>query len=100
MNGAFADVRVLLTGHTGFKGTWLSEWLKRDGAIVTGIALPPQPDRPSVFEAARVADGMASHYGDICDLDRVRHVVNEAQPEIVFHLAAQPLVRRSYRDPI
>jgi CDP-glucose 4,6-dehydratase len=100
MNGAFADVRVLLTGHTGFKGSWLSQWLKRDGAVVTGLSLPPEPGRPSLFEAARVADGMASHFGDIRDLDCVRRVIDTSQPEIVLHLAAQPLVRRSYRDPI
>jgi CDP-glucose 4,6-dehydratase len=100
MNGAFANVRVLLTGHTGFKGSWLSQWLKRDGAVLTGLSLPPEPERPSLFEAARVADGMISHFGDIRDLERVRQVVNAAQPEIVFHLAAQALVRRSYREPI
>jgi CDP-glucose 4,6-dehydratase len=100
MNGAFADVRVLLTGHTGFKGSWLSQWLKRDGAVLTGLSLPPEPGRPSLFEAARVADGMASHFGDIRDLDCVRRVMDASQPEIVLHLAAQPLVRRSYRDPI
>jgi CDP-glucose 4,6-dehydratase len=100
MNGAFKNVRVLLTGHTGFKGSWLSQWLKRDGAVLTGLSLPPEPDRPNLFNAARIADGMVSHLGDIRDLDRVRQVMDASQPEIVFHLAAQPLVRRSYRDPI
>jgi CDP-glucose 4,6-dehydratase len=100
MNGAFRSVRVLLTGHTGFKGSWLSEWLKRDGAILTGLSLPPEPELPSIFEAARVAEGMSSHFGDIRDFDCVRRVMDAAQPEIIFHLAAQPLVRRSYRDPI
>ena len=100
MNGAFANVRVLLTGHTGFKGSWLSHWLKRDGAILTGLSLPPEPGQPNLFEAARVADGMSSHLGDIRDLDYVRQVMDASQPEIIFHLAAQPLVRRSYRDPI
>lgn len=60
MNGAFENVRVLLTGHTGFKGSWLSEWLKRDGAVLTGLSLPPELGQPSLFEAAQVADGMSS----------------------------------------
>ncbi len=100
MNGAFANVRVFLTGHTGFKGSWLSHWLKRDGAVLTGLSLPPELDRPSLFEAARIADGMSSHFGDIRDFDCVRQAINASEPEIIFHLAAQPLVRRSYQNPV
>lgn len=91
--------RVLLTGHTGFKGGWLSLWLKRLGAEVTGIALAPNTS-PSLFEAAQVADGMRSHLCDIRDASAVARLVKEAQPEIVLHLAAQALVRTSYRDPL
>ncbi|GLK59733.1 CDP-glucose 4,6-dehydratase [Azotobacter vinelandii DJ] len=91
--------RVLLTGHTGFKGGWLALWLQRLGAVVTGIALPPQT-RPNLFELARVADGMHSHFADIRDAAKLMEIVQAAQPEVVFHLAAQPLVRASYREPV
>lgn len=95
----FRDVRVLVTGHTGFKGSWLTAWLKSEGAAVTGLALPPEPGSVNLFEAAAIADGMASVFGDIRDLPLVRETVARAKPEIIFHLAAQPLVRRSYADP-
>ncbi len=91
--------RVLLTGHTGFKGGWLGLWLQSLGAEVQGFALAP-PEGPSLFEAARVAEGMASAIGDIRDLAAVRRVVAASRPEIVFHLAAQPLVRQSYAEPV
>lgn len=91
--------RVLLTGHTGFKGGWLALWLKTLGAEVTGIALPPGT-MPSLFELACVADGMASHFCDIRDAAALASIVRDARPEIVLHLAAQPLVRASYRDPV
>ena len=91
--------RVLLTGHTGFKGGWLATWLKSMGAQVTGVSLPPD-EGPSLFELARVADGMTSIFADIRDRARVAEIVAQADPEIVFHLAAQPLVRRSYADPV
>lgn len=90
---------VLLTGHTGFKGAWLALWLQRLGAHVTGIALPPQT-QPNLFDAARVARGMTSHLCDIRDAQRLAALVQSAAPEIVLHLAAQPLVRVSYRDPL
>lgn len=93
------DRRVLLSGHTGFKGAWLSLWLQRLGAEVTGIALPPNTS-PSLFELARVADGMHSHFCDIRDAEGLAAIVRATRPEIVFHLAAQPLVHVSYRDPI
>ena len=91
--------RVLLTGHTGFKGGWLCLWLQRLGAEVTGLALAPNTS-PSLFEAARIADGLCSHLCDIRDASAVALLVQDAQPEIVLHLAAQPLVRASYLDPL
>lgn len=91
--------RVLLTGHTGFKGAWLTLWLKHLGAEVTGIALPPNT-RPSLFELARVNEGIDHHVCDIRDAASLAQIVHGARPEIVFHLAAQPLVRQSYREPL
>ncbi len=91
--------RVLVTGHTGFKGSWLSLWLQNLGAEVVGYSLPA-PSQPSLFEEARVHDGMKSLEGDVRDLDHLSRVFAEARPEIVFHLAAQALVRPSYRDPL
>jgi len=91
--------RVLLTGHTGFKGGWLALWLQQLGAVVTGIALPPNTT-PNLFESARVAEGMHSHFGDIRDAAKLTEMVQAARPEVVFHLAAQPLVRASYREPV
>jgi CDP-glucose 4,6-dehydratase len=95
----WAGRRVLVTGHTGFKGGWLALWLQRLGARVHGIALPP-PTTPALFEVARIGEGMESHIGDIRDGSRVAAVMRSADPEVVFHLAAQPLVRRSYVDPV
>lgn len=91
--------RVFLTGHTGFKGSWLSLWLQAMGAHVTGFALPP-PTRPALFDVARVADGMESIIGDIRDLPGLAAAMRRAEPEIVLHMAAQPLVRASYGDPV
>jgi CDP-glucose 4,6-dehydratase len=91
--------RVLLTGHTGFKGGWLALWLQRLGAKVTGISLPPSTT-PSLFELARISEGMDSNFCDIRDVDALSAMVATARPEIVFHLAAQPLVRASYREPL
>ena len=91
--------RVLLTGHTGFKGSWLSLWLKSMGAHVTGYALSP-PTNPSLFEVANVAQGMNSIIGDIRDLAHLSSIFAEHKPEIVIHMAAQPLVRYSYLEPV
>ncbi|WP_170836314.1 CDP-glucose 4,6-dehydratase [Pandoraea sp. ISTKB] len=91
--------RVLVTGHTGFKGGWLCLWLQQLGAEVTGYALEA-PTQPSLFEAARVAEGMTSIIGDIRDLDHLARVFSETAPEIVIHMAAQPLVRLSYKEPV
>lgn len=91
--------RVLLTGHTGFKGSWLSLWLQSMGADLKGLALEP-PTSPSLFVEARVADGMVSQIGDIREYPTVYKAVTEFKPEIVIHMAAQPLVRYSYKNPI
>ena len=92
--------RVFLTGHTGFKGGWLSLWLQAMGAEVHGYALNP-PTEPNLFTAAKVGTGMASSkIADIRDADKLREAMQVARPEIVFHLAAQPLVRYSYAQPV
>ena len=91
--------RVLLTGHTGFKGSWLSLWLQSMGAQVVGYALAP-PTQPSLFEVAEVGKHMTSIIGDIRDLGQLQAVFAEHKPEIVIHMAAQPLVRYSYQNPV
>jgi len=94
----WAQRRVLITGHTGFKGAWLSLWLQSLGAEVTGLA-PGPPTRPSLYELARVGANMREHAVDVRNADQVRRALLTAKPEIVLHLAAQPMVRRSLRDP-
>ena len=91
--------RVLMTGHTGFKGSWLSLWLQSMEAQVVGYALAP-PTTPSLFDVAKVGKGMTSIIGDIRDLEKFRAVFTEHKPEIVIHMAAQPLVRYSYIEPV
>lgn len=91
--------RVLMTGHTGFKGSWLSLWLQSLGAELRGIALEP-PTKPALFNVARVSEGMDHQIADIRDYDKIRALVADYQPEILIHMAAQPLVRLSYRQPI
>ena len=91
--------RVFVTGHTGFKGGWLSLWLSRLGAEVTGYALPP-PTTPSFFEATGLESRVTSVIGDIRHLDALNRAMEAARPEVVFHLAAQALVRRAHADPI
>ena len=90
---------VLLTGHTGFKGSWLSLWLQEMGAEVIGYALDP-PTNPSLFDSARVGDGMTSITGDVRDLSKLQAVFVEHKPEIVIHMASQALVRYSYQNPV
>lgn len=100
MNRTFwKDKKVLVTGHTGFKGSWLSLWLQKLGAKVVGYALSP-PTKPSLFEVAQVADGMTSIKGDVRHLEYLQAVIADHRPEIIIHLAAQPLVRCSYEDPV
>lgn len=91
--------RVLITGHTGFKGGWLSIWLQRLGATVAGYALEPTTET-SLFDAANVGASMTSVIADVRDLDRLNGFVSEYRPEVIFHMAAQSLVRRSYADPV
>lgn len=100
MNPAFwKDRTVLITGHTGFKGSWLSLWMQKAGANVIGYSLPP-PTAPSLFEVASVAEGMRSIIGDIRDLEHMRQAFHRHAPEIVIHMAAQSLVRYSYDHPV
>ena len=94
----YAGKRVLVTGHTGFKGSWMCRVLKNAGAEVTGFSLEP-PTNPSLFEISNAANGIKSVIGDIRDLAALKKCFDEAQPEIVLHLAAQPIVRDSYKDP-
>lgn len=100
MNPQFWHNRqVFITGHTGFKGSWLCLWLQSLGARLTGYALSP-PTNPSLFQEADVATGMKSIIGDIRNLETLQQAMQEAKPEIVLHLAAQPLVRHSYQHPV
>mgnify|MGYP000376097335 CR=1 FL=1 len=91
--------RVVMTGHSGFKGSWLSLWLQSMGAELRGIALTP-PTTPALFNVARVAQDMDCQVADIRDYDKIRTLVAEFKPEILIHMAAQPLVRLSYQQPI
>ncbi len=93
------DRRVLVTGHTGFKGSWLCFWLNIMGAKVSGYALEP-PTKPSLFEQLQLEHDMASIIGDVRDLEKVSRVFEESRPEVVIHMAAQSLVRPSYEDPV
>lgn len=100
VNSAFwSGKRVFVTGHTGFKGSWLSLWLQSMGATVKGFALQP-PTNPALFEIANVALGMESEIGDVRNLDHIRNSMMSFRPDIVIHMAAQPLVRLSYREPV
>lgn len=95
--GVYAGRRVLVTGHTGFKGSWLTLWLRQLGATVSGLALAPDT-RPSHWTLLGF-DDVADHRVNLCNPSEVSRVLNTEKPDIVFHLAAQPLVRRSYHDP-
>ncbi|MGE0615517.1 MAG: CDP-glucose 4,6-dehydratase [Bacteriovoracia bacterium] len=97
--GFWKDKRVFVTGHTGFKGAWLSYWLHHLGARVGGYALPPDA-RPNLFEPLGLAQRMDSHFGDVRDLATLQTQMKKFRPDIVLHLAAQALVRPSYEDPV
>ena len=90
---------VLLTGHTGFKGSWLSLWLQKLGVNLVGFS-KSVPTNPSLFESANVKDGMISIMGDVCDYENLKGVVKKSKPQIIIHMAAQAILRDSYRDPI
>jgi CDP-glucose 4,6-dehydratase len=96
---ALRGTRVFVTGHTGFTGGWLVSWLKRIGCDVAGLALLPSTE-PSLFAAANIADGIASTIGDIRDFATVRTAIERHRPSVIIHLAAQPLVSKSFADPI
>ncbi|WP_170457535.1 CDP-glucose 4,6-dehydratase [Ruegeria arenilitoris] len=96
--GQFTDRQVLVTGHSGFKGGWISTWLNRLGAQVTGIALPPEPG-PSFYQACGLDRTMDSRFADIRDPAALARATEGLDAEVVFHMAAQPLVRKSYREP-
>lgn len=98
-NSFWEGKKVFITGHTGFKGSWLCLWLNQLGANVTGYALQP-PTNPCLFEEALVAEGITSVIGDIRNNSTLVHAMRRASPDIIFHMAAQPLVRRSYVDPV
>tara|TARA_B100000780_G_C21098921_1_gene443358 strand:- start:35 stop:1120 length:1086 start_codon:yes stop_codon:yes gene_type:complete len=91
--------KVFLTGHTGFKGSWISLWLQSCGAILAGYSLAPN-SKLNLFDLALVADGMESVIGDIRDLEKLKKTMTDFSPEIVIHMAAQSLVRSSYKDPV
>jgi CDP-glucose 4,6-dehydratase len=95
----YKNRKVLITGHTGFKGSWMCEVLRMAGADVTGYALEP-PTQPSLFDLCRLENKINSIVGDIRDLEHLKAVFNEAKPEIVIHMAAQPIVRESYKNPV
>lgn len=97
--GVFSGKKVLITGHTGFKGSWLSLLLNKLGADVYGFALSP-PTNPSLFEEAKIGELITSYIDDVRDLDRLSDVFSRVKPEIVIHMAAQPLVRDSYKIPV
>ncbi len=99
MSHFWSGRKVLITGHTGFKGSWLALALSRQGAVLTGYALRPQTD-PSLYHLCRIGDIVADRHGDVRSLDNLKKAVLQSDPEVVFHLAAQPLVRRSYADPV
>lgn len=98
MTNFWANKKILITGHTGFKGGWLAVWLSSLGAKVVGYALPPLTS-PSFFYAAKVEEFIDSIFGDIRDFKKLQKVLVATNPDIVFHMAAQPLVRRSYDEP-
>lgn len=98
-NDIYRGRAVLVTGHTGFKGSWLTSWLHLLGARVSGYALDP-PTKPSLFALLRGRPARTDHRGDIRDAARLGHVLKHVKPDIIFHLAAQPIVRRSYEVPL
>ena len=91
--------RVLITGHTGFKGGWLTIWLNRMGCKVSGLSLTPGT-QPALFELAKISGLSENYFGDIRDAHKLKSIFNQARPEVVFHLEAQSLVRESYKDPL
>jgi CDP-glucose 4,6-dehydratase len=98
LSSIYAGKRVLITGHTGFKGTWLSEWLLQLGANVWGYSLPP-PTEPSLFIQIGLENRINHHVGDVRNSNNLTSFIKKIKPDFIFHLAAQPLVRLSYEQP-
>src|SRR4051812_18150369 len=98
LQGFYCGKRILITGHTGFKGAWLAAWLESLGAEVSGIS-KDIPTDPSAFEALGGAGRFRTEFADIRDLEKTKKTFQDAKPDLVFHLAAQSLVRYSYMDP-
>jgi CDP-glucose 4,6-dehydratase len=96
---SLAGKKIFVTGHTGFTGAWACFWLKLIGADIAGYSLAPDT-KPSLFETTRLAEETQCTFGDICDYERLHVAISNFQPDLVLHLAAQPLVRRSYREPV
>jgi len=94
----FKNKKIFITGHTGFKGTWLSKIFVNAGATVTGYSLDP-PTNPSLYEISKISKDMCSVIGDIRDFDKLKKIINIVQPDVIIHLAAQPIVRDSYKNP-
>ncbi|WPC41059.1 CDP-glucose 4,6-dehydratase [Clostridium sp. JS66] len=99
MNSFWKNKKVLITGHTGFKGSWLTLWLLNLGAKVIGYSLEPQ-SKPNMFQVIKMKNEIHSIYGDICNEEYIHRIIENYEPDIVFHLAAQPIVRKSYELPI
>lgn len=95
----FKNKKVFITGHTGFKGSWLGLWLLQLGAEVTGYSLRPDT-KPNLFDQTKLSAHLASYIGDVRNSANLEKILKKAKPDVVFHLAAQPLVRKSYRDPV
>ena len=100
VNNAFwKSKKVFLTGHTGFKGSWMSLWLQSMGAIVKGYSLKPNTN-PNLFTEANVGENIESEIGDIRDLNQISKSMFDFNPDVLIHMAAQPLVRLSYQEPV
>ena len=91
--------KVYITGHTGFTGGWASLWLKSIGASVYGYALEPNT-KPNLYDSLKLKDEIQSEFGDICNYENLLNSIEKFQPDLILHLAAQPLVRRSYSEPL
>src|SRR6185503_10118406 len=98
-NNCFKGKKVIVTGNTGFKGSWLTIWLQQCGAKVTGISIDI-PSTPSLFAELKLEEKITHHFADICDGELMKKIFSSLQPDFVFHLAAQPIVSLSYTDPV
>jgi CDP-glucose 4,6-dehydratase len=99
LKNCFKNKKVIVTGHTGFKGAWLSFWLMQLGAKVTGVSIA-KTTKPSIFEVLGIQKRLKNKFIDIRNLKRLKFIVSKEKPDFIFHLAAQALVKKSYKDPI